>query len=136
MLLIKYVVGPSAVHGLGVFSYAFVPEGTKVWIFHPIIDRIISENELKKLPLDIVKKIHNHAEFIPDRQLFRLPADGDYFMNHSDDPNLDDRGDEMLANRDIRAGEELFCDYRITKVLAFDPDAALNRMPKREARRP
>ena len=28
----------------------------------------------------------------------------------------------MFANRDIQSGEEITCDYRITKVMSFDPD--------------
>ena len=33
-------------------------------------------------------------------------------MNHSFQPNCDDRGPDTVAAHDIEAGEELTCDYR------------------------
>lgn len=122
MLLIEHYVAPSQVHGLGVFSTRFVPRGTLVWAAHPIIDREISESELQGLPPHVVALIEMHSEFLPAKNLFRLSADGGYYMNHSDVPNLLDCGEEMFACRNIHAGDELFCDYRIAKVVAFDPD--------------
>ena len=44
-------------------------------------------------------------------------------MNHADEPNIADAGDTMYAARDIAPGEELLCDYRAVRVVAFDPDA-------------
>lgn len=93
-----------------------------IWRFHPAIDWDISRAELEALPAHIIGKIHRHSEYLPERDVFRLGADGDYYMNHSDQPNLRDAGDAAYAARDIMAGEELVCDYRIIKVLAFDPD--------------
>jgi uncharacterized protein len=122
LLLIEHYVAPSPVHGLGVFSRHFVPAGTLVWAAHPIIDREISPAEMDSLPPHVVALIQIHSEYLADKKLFRLSADGAAYMNHADDPNLLDRGDEMVARRDIRAGDELFCDYRIAKVMAFDPD--------------
>ena len=40
-------------------------------------------------------------------------------MNHSSDPNLSSDGDECIALRDIKAHEEITCDYRSTKVIEF-----------------
>lgn len=126
MLLIEHFVAASPVHGLGVFSAQFVPKGMQVWIAHPAIDREICLSELESLPSHVVKLIETHSEYLPGKNLFRLSADGGYYMNHSDDPNLVDRGDEMFADRDIQPSEELFCDYRIAKVIAFDPDIFAN----------
>lgn len=123
MLLIEHYVAPSPVHGLGVFSRHFVAKGTLIWSVHPLIDREICESELHSLPSHVVTLIHTHGEYLPERSVFRLSADGGYYMNHSDTPNLADHGNEMFAARDIEPGEELFCDYRIAKVLAFDPDS-------------
>jgi len=114
------------VHGFGVFSRHFVPAGTLVWAFHPIIDREISASELEILPPHVVTLVKTHSEYLEGKNLFRLSADGGYYMNHSDDPNLQDHGDEMVACRDIRAGEELFGNYRVAKVMSFDPDNFAN----------
>lgn len=43
-------------------------------------------------------------------------------MNHSDDPNLEDFGDWMIARRDIEIGDEITCDYRVVKVWSFPRD--------------
>ena len=112
-------------HGLGVFSSGFVPVNAKIWIFHSVIDREISRDDLRGLPPHVVSLIERHAEYLPEREIFRLSGDGDHFMNHADDPNVESRGDEMFACRDIQPGEELFVDYRVTKVLAFDPDTVV-----------
>lgn len=122
MLVVEHFVAPSAVHGLGVFSKNFVPKGALVWRVHPVIDREIHRTELNDLPPHVVQNIQTHAEYLPSRDVFRLGADGGYFMNHSDDPNLIDAGESMFAARDISAGDELFCDYRLVRVVAFDPD--------------
>ena len=122
LLLIEHFVAPSPIHGLGVYAATFVPKGTKVWRFHPAIDRVILVSDLNGLPHHVIERIEAHSEFLPERNSIRIAADGDYWMNHSDDPNLEDCGDEMFARRDIHAGDELHCDYRQTVVIAFDPD--------------
>ena len=122
LLLIEHYVAPSSIHGLGVFSGTFIPKGTKVWAFHPAIDHAVPVSELDGLPDHVIERIETHSEFLADRAVFRLSADGGYFMNHSDDPNLSDQGEEMFARRDIQRGDELLCDYRQTVVVAFDPD--------------
>lgn len=122
LLLVEHYVAPSPIHGLGVFSRHTVPEGTLVWVPHPVIDREFTKQDLRDLPPHVVKLIERHSEYLPDKKIFRLSADGGYFMNHSDQPSLRDDGDKMFASKDIQPGEELSCDYRITKVMSFDPD--------------
>ena len=122
MLLIEHYVAPSSIHGLGVFAATFVPKGTKVWVFHPAIDRIIPVSELEGLREHVIARIEKHGEYLPEQNAFVITADGDYYMNHSDDPNLEIRGGESFARRDIQAGEEFHFDYRQAQMLAFDPD--------------
>ena len=93
-----------------------------------MIDRLISLQELASLPTHIRSLVMKHAEFLPKADAVRVAADGAYFMNHSDDPNIMDSGEEMFAKRDILPGEELLCDYRQTLVLAFDPDTGSKRL--------
>lgn len=127
MLLIEHYVAPSSIHGLGVFSVSFVPKGSKVWTFHPVIDRVIPISDLAGLPKHVIEHIEAHSEYLPKFNAIRISADGDFYMNHSNDPNLEDRGDEVFARRNIQPGEELLCDYRHALVLAFDPDTGLRR---------
>lgn len=63
--------------------------------------------------------VQRHAEFLPEAGIFLLSADGDFFINHSDDPNIEDHGAYSVARKDIQVGEELTMDYRIVRVVAF-----------------
>ena len=133
MLLIDHFVAPSQVHGLGVFAGQSVDRGDKVYQFHPLIDREITEDEFANFPGNVRRLVRSHGDYDADRCVFRLSADGVFYMNHADDPNLEDRGNEMFARRAIQIGEELFCDYRVSRVMAFDPDAiVLERNPPYE----
>ena len=126
MLLIPHYVAPSPIHGLGCFSSANIDKGERIWEFHPIIDRVIPEADLSGLPAHIVKLVQTHAEFIPDTSVFRLAADGGFFMNHSDNPNFEDFGDYAIARMEITIGDEITCDYRVVKVWSFPLDAPNN----------
>ena len=119
MLLIEHYVGPSSIHGLGVFAARFVPKGAKVWAYHPAIDRIIPASDLAGLPDHVIERIKVHSEHLSDVDAYVISADGDYYMNHCDNPNLENRGGEKYALRDIRAGEELHFDYRQALELTF-----------------
>lgn len=126
MLLIRHFIAPGPIHGLGCFSSVKVNKGERVWEFHPVIDRIIPLADLSTLPDHVAETVQMHAEFLPDAGIFRLAADGDFFVNHADDPNLEDFGDWMVARRDIEIGDEITCDYRIVKVWSFPLGAGAN----------
>ena len=119
MLLISHYVAPSPIHGLGCFASMNVKKGERIWEFHPIVDRIIPEVDLLALPDHVVKMVRTHAEFMPDTSVFRLAADGDFYMNHSDDPNFKSFGDYAVARKDISIDDEITCDYRLVKVWSF-----------------
>lgn len=122
MLLVEHFIAPSEIDGFGVFASRVIALGEVAWIFHPLIDIEIHEAELDGLPEHVVNRIRRHGEYYVDRSTFILSADGNAFMNHSDNPNLEDLGDQLVARREILFGEELTCDYRVTPVLDFDPD--------------
>ena len=95
--MIEHYVAPSPIHGLGVFAAAFVPQGAKVWEYHPAIDRIIPVSDLAGLPDHVIERIETHGEYLPEQNAFVITADGDYYMNHCDDPNLEIRGGESIV---------------------------------------
>lgn len=119
MILIDHYVSQSPIHGLGVFSSEVVTQDSLIWEFNPIIDRNIPVSALSNLPLHVVNKIHKHAWFHPETQSFWLGADGDYFMNHSENPTLQLIGLSFVASRNIEIGDELTCDYRVVQVLDY-----------------
>lgn len=125
MLTVDHEIGPSPIHGLGVFTREDIKKGQIVWRFDARIDRELTFADLQRLPAHIVCRILRHAEFVEARQVFILASDGDYYMNHADDPSLIDDGTQMFAARDLSAGSELTCDYRIVRVLGFNPDRPL-----------
>lgn len=122
MLTVDHVVRPSAIHGLGVFTSEYIKKGQIVWRFNPIVDHEISIEDLAALPESAVGRICRHAEFVESRMTFILCSDGDYYMNHADDPSLIDDGTVMIAARDLHPGCELTCDYRVVRVLDFHPE--------------
>lgn len=122
MLLIDHFIDRSPIHGLGVFAAEAVPQGTVVWRFDPVVDTILREDDLKGLPEHQVRMILHRSEWYPERDHFVPSSDGDAFMNHSGTPNLLNLIDTAVARVDIAIGDELTCDYRSCRVLAFDPE--------------
>lgn len=120
MLLVEHFIGPSSIHGLGVFTAKAIRKCELVWEFNPIIDRVINSDDLIDLPPHVVAMIYKRAEYFPSTGSFVLATDGDAFMNHSNTPSLLDHGTRMYAARDLEAGEELTCDYRHVRVVCFD----------------
>ena len=120
MFLVEHFVGKSRIHGLGVFISKPIKRRSLIWKFDPDFDIEISCHLVSSLSKHDMQFILNHAEYISETDSFRLGNDGDIFMNHSDTPSLSDYGDFMLAARDLRAGDELTCDYRTVRVLGFD----------------
>jgi len=112
MLLIRTLVGPSQIHGNGVFACEAVPQGTIVWRFEPNFDRVISDDELKGMPtafLEYIEKYAYRSSDIGGRLL--LPCDHAKFLNHSTDPNTIELPLESIAERLINQGEEITCNY-------------------------
>jgi len=124
MLLIPTRVQPSAIHGLGLFAAEAVPRGTPIWRFEPLLDRELTPAQAGALPP--VARAHLRRFGYVSRQTGRIVLAGDHacFMNHSATPNTGAPGQAAepvttVALRDIRAGEELTCNY-----YEFDADVA------------
>jgi uncharacterized protein len=122
VLTVDHVVQPSPIHGLGVFTREAARKGQVLWRFNPLIDREIAFADLLNLPLHAITQVLRHSEFVESRNTFILASDGDYYMNHADDPTLIDDGNVMYAAQNLEVGAELTCDYRIVRVLGFHPD--------------
>jgi uncharacterized protein len=125
MLVVKTILAPSAIEGLGLFAAQHIPKGTIVWRFVPGVDALFGAEEVEKLPeitQDVCKRYgyydHNNNKYV-------LCGDDARFENHSDDPNTAGfypEGDPFgmdIATRDIQEGEEITCDYR-----SFDAEFA------------
>jgi hypothetical protein len=118
VLLVPTSIRQSQIHGLGLFAEKDIPAGTIIWRFEPLVDRLISESELDRLPQHVAAYVEIYSEFFPDLGVLVLSGDNDRYTNHSDDPNTEvvlPNGPEALvrAIRDIPAGEEITCDYNV-----------------------
>lgn len=118
MLMVKTRLAPSAIAGIGLFAAEDIPQGTVTWRFMPEFDRLLSQEEIARLPDVARENLLDHVYLHADSGQFVLCADNARFMNHADDPNTEGvhvsgaiEGYDV-ATRDIRAGEEMTCDYR------------------------
>lgn len=121
MLLVKHFVSTSSIHNLGLFLGEPVTKGREIWKFEPEFDVEIPAEMLDRFGRALRELVMDCAEYFDDREIYRLGNDADIFMNHSDEPNLLDLGDTMIAARDIAACEELTCDYRDVHVVGYRP---------------
>ena len=88
MFVIKTRVGPSPIHGIGVFACEDVAAGGPVWRFHPPFDQILSEQEIANLP-DAAREYLEIYAYTSSDLGGQLVLSGDHarFLNPSDDPN-------------------------------------------------
>jgi SET domain-containing protein len=123
MLLIQTKIGPSTIHGIGLFADEFIKKGTIIWKFNPAFDMRFDESQLESLSESARKQFFNYVYLNPRMNKYVLCFDDCRFINHSDDPNrleVPSGGPEEgldIAARDIQKGEELTCDYGSFDVL-------------------
>jgi uncharacterized protein len=112
MFLIRTRVGPSRIHGNGVFACERVSLGTEIWRFEPLFDRIILDEELTKLPpafRDFVEMYAYRSCDLDGRLV--MSCDHAKFLNHSADPNTREVRFSSLASREIESGDEITFNY-------------------------
>ena len=112
MFVITTRIGPSPIHGTGVFACEPVEAGGEVWRFHPPFDQVLTVQEIAALPAAARAFLTTYA--YPSSELGgKLVLSGDHarFLNHSLDPNTEEKSFLSIARRPIRAGDEITCDY-------------------------
>ena len=118
MLRVPTYVAPSPIAGMGVFAGVDIPAGTLIWTFDEGADCRIRPEDLAAFPEPYQSRLRSHV-YLEDTGFYVFCADNIRFMNHSEDPNcVEPPGPNTFAGRDIRAGEEMTCDYRV-----FDRDS-------------
>lgn len=112
MFLIRTRVGPSPIHGVGVFAVDPVSVGTVVWRYDPAFDRIVTVEEMAGAPPAFRAYLDAYAYPAADLDgATLLCCDHAKFLNHSDRPNTEERPFISVAARPIAEGEEITCDY-------------------------
>lgn len=123
MLLVKTIVKPSVIAGLGLFAEEDIRQGEMIWRYDPDTSLILTQGQF-----DILRKSCNHVEnllhyltygwFIEKLDGVAVCLDNARFFNHSPQSNSgqflfsDDAWKYSYALRDISKGEELTEDYR------------------------
>ena len=127
MLLIKTKLGPSKIHGIGLFADQFVAKNIPIWKFKRGFDLKYSETELSQLAEPASDQfLHYCCSYTDETGCHYVVCADDYrFLNHSVNPNIiniEVAGEEEgvdVALKDIQIGEELVSDCR-----EFDEDCA------------
>ncbi|MGZ5920801.1 MAG: SET domain-containing protein [Rhizomicrobium sp.] len=114
MFLVRTYVGPSAIHGNGVFAGEDLTPGQPLWQFAPGLDLVVPFDVIAGAPQAFRDYMDMYAYVSPQLEGgMVLSCDHAKFLNHSDNPNTVIQGHTTLASVPIRKGEEITCDYRI-----------------------
>lgn len=117
MLLVKTRIGPSQVHGNGVFAEEFIPKGTVIWRFVQGFDEALTYSHFMELPNE--ERLSRMRCGYVSRFTGMVITAGDNYVctNHSHQPNIGvspnweaPEGCD-IALRDVQPGEELLFDY-------------------------
>ena len=104
----KVEIGPSPLHGQGMFAASRVAKGETVVVWG---GSLVGKEEADRARADgkVVMQLEDGLYSVEERG-----EDATYFMNHSCDPNVWMAGVVTLAaRRDIEPGEELTVDYAL-----------------------
>uniref|UniRef100_UPI0040570A56 SET domain-containing protein n=1 Tax=Candidatus Electrothrix sp. TaxID=2170559 RepID=UPI0040570A56 len=112
MLLVKTYLDKSTIHGVGVFAGEFIPKGTLVWKFDPLIDIILSPEQVGGMPEAAKEFVLSHSVPYPyGADNYCMTLDNSQYMNHSPEHNLQLDNQVFHALIDIFEGTELTSNY-------------------------
>ena len=110
MFLIDTYLDKSSIQGVGVFSKENIKKGEKIKEERPEFEMEFDKNKLPQMPLALAKLIDTHAyERRLNSNILVLGLDNEKYLNHSDDPSVNDDG---VALKNINIGDEITIDYR------------------------
>lgn len=121
MLRVKTKIGPSGVHGTGLFADQFIPKGTITWQYDAKLDTSYSKETVDSL--DDLRRGFFLFYCYYDKNLDKLIlcSDNQRFINHSTkNANVISTPNSDTAARDIQIGEELLSDYKQFDDSYFD----------------
>ena len=91
MLVVKTILAPSAIEGLGLFAGQHIPKGTIVWQFVPGVDAIFDAAEIEKLPEVTQDICRRYAYYDRANNKYVLCGDDARFENQPAQPQLKNR---------------------------------------------
>lgn len=134
MFIINTYIAKSDIEGVGVFTAQDVKAGEVISKFEAEFDRLIPTEDYLKAPPHLKSLLDRYAFPHPHKPDFIVyEVDNSRFMNHSETPNTDYSDFEAgRALRDIRAGEELTCNYNdfFSGYELLPPELELGKNPE------
>lgn len=142
MLIIKTEIQKSPIHGTGLFAAEDLIKGQIIWVLHKNFDAVVSLEEWQKLVKPAQDYLQIYMYWSSRKKKYVACLDNGRFMNHAEEPNtkaayfgtlseipphilektkmskeqweLVDLSEGFTVTlRDIKAGEELDCNYNI-----------------------
>ncbi len=107
----KVSIKKSSLDGIGLFADEEIIEGQKIYTENLKLDLVISDKELSLLSSDEKMTIKHYGYFDKRINKWHLSFDDIRFCNHSLSSNITLSGNDLIASRDIRKGEELTQNY-------------------------
>lgn len=121
MLYIETKIGPSEIHGIGLFANQFIPKGTMTWKYSPEFDTGYTKEQVSRMSESSRKIFLWYAYFDFEQNKYILCMDDQRFINHSrEKANIISTPDMDMAARDIEPGEELLCNYDLFDKTYWD----------------
>ncbi len=117
MLQVNTKIGPSKIHGIGLFAGEYIPKGKMIWKFDNGIDQQFTEEEIMSLPLIAQKYLAKYAWKGLKTGIYCLSTDNAKHFNHSKNSNTKLEYIEgepegiVYASKDIEVGEEMTENY-------------------------
>ncbi len=113
-------LGPSKIHGIGVFAIRKIKKGTYAFSGDDENMVWVGKSNLRNLPREIRRLYEDFAVIKKNGTLYGCPRNFNiltvgWYLNCSQNPNVGcdvGRGYEFYALRDIKRGEELTVDYK------------------------
>jgi len=117
MLLVKTKIGPSGIHGTGLFADQCIPKGTQIWKFTEGFDQKFTREQILGFPELLQIYLYKYSWRSKSTGLYCFSSDNGKYFNHSNNPNcLSEYGggnEEVVTTtiRDIQIGEEITDNY-------------------------
>jgi SET domain-containing protein len=115
MLLVKTKIGPSDIHGIGLFADQDIPKDTPVWEFREGFDLVFANDSLNEISPEAKRQMIWYSYKDPEMGFCIVCSDDARFCNcprKGENPNtIPAYWGRDIAARDIKKGEEITAEY-------------------------
>ncbi len=115
MIHIRYKLGASSLHGVGLLADQDIPKGALIYTPSPLLDVNLTQEQFDSLDEREREEVHWWGFYDEPSQKWHVDFDMTRFINHSYDATVTQdpayAEAHLVAARDIQAGEELTQNY-------------------------